>query len=668
MSDAPKRGPHLRAGLEGGLVLAVIGVLLVTMNLGRPLARLSYDFPFWFHSSPPFTNVVLVYADEDDQDKYGGESGTIERAVQNRLLKRLVAEGARLVFYDFVFHGTNRDARIDAEFAQTISQYGKVVLGACHFERWQGTGFLKEVQAPAPSLRQAAKWGLLDVVPDEDMAIRKLPLGDKEYASAVWIAAQLLEAPVTQRPQDQLTERWLNYYGPARAKNMFNDCSFGDALEPGSLAPGFFSNRVVVVCSRSNIGTIGQKMDQFPTPYTRFGSPISPGAEVQLTALLNLLQNDWLNCIGTAWQNLIVTILGIALGVGLTARSPWHAAWMALVAAMAIALASFYLQWRQHLWWSWMVPVVVQVPVGLAWSVGAQYVLETRKRLRLRKALAGYLSPEIANEISESDVAVSLGGKEVDATVMFTDIRGFTSISEGMKPQEVFNLLNQYFSRTSKTILERRGTIIKYIGDAVMAVWGAPLADPNQADNALTAAWEMVQAGRQQIAGQNLLTRVGINSGPVKAGNMGSEVRFDYTVIGDTTNFASRLEGMNKHFRTEILISTSTRNLLSRDKFKIRRLGRFQVPGKFEPVEIHEVLGLTAEFVDRSLWTNEFEQAVQLFSQREFDRAEKLFQHVIHLRAGDDGPSEFYLNQIALLRITMKAGEVWDGVVKIASK
>src|SRR5262249_18520246 len=150
---------------------------------------------------------------------------------------------------------------------------------------------------------------------------------------------------------------------------------------------------------------------------------------------------------------------------------------------------------------------------------------------------------------------LSLGGKEVEATVMFTDLEGFTKMSESLPPKEVSRVLTSYFNLTTRAILEQDGTIIKYIGDAVMAVWGAPLTDPKHAQRAVLAAWGMHQAGLQEIEGRRLRTRIGINTGLVLAGNLGSTFRFDYTLIGDTTNFASRLEGLNKYLGTDILIS-----------------------------------------------------------------------------------------------------------------
>jgi adenylate cyclase len=216
-------------------------------------------------------------------------------------------------------------------------------------------------------------------------------------------------------------------------------------------------------------------------------------------------------------------------------------------------------------------------------------------------------------------------------------------------------------------VLERNGTIIKYIGDSIMAVWGAPIADAQQAERAVLAAWEMVQAGRQEIIGHRLRTRVGIHSGPALAGNLGSDVRFDYTVIGDTTNCASRLESANKYFKTEILISEATRRQLS-EKIRTRRLGSFRLAGRAEPFEIHEVLGPADRLADGAPWVLQFKEAVSCYCSRDLPGAEKLFLEVIQSRGGSDGPSEMYLDQIEATRKAAPTVETWSGIIEMRSK
>jgi adenylate cyclase len=250
---------------------------------------------------------------------------------------------------------------------------------------------------------------------------------------------------------------------------------------------------------------------------------------------------------------------------------------------------------------------------------------------------------------------------------MFTDLEGFTKMSESLAPAEVSRILTSYFSQTTRAILEQDGTITKYIGDAVMAVWGVPLPEVRHAERAVLAAWGMHKAGQQEIAGRKLRTRIGINTGRMLAGNLGSEFRFDYTVIGDATNFASRLEGLNKYLGTDILISETTRAGLSAG-IKLRPLGRFLVSGKTTPVAIYEVLGPTAEFSEPAGWLDTFAAGLKHFESGDLAAAESAMRETLRLREERDGPARFYLQQIEKARAAAKENQPWTGVVVLESK
>jgi adenylate cyclase len=321
--------------------------------------------------------------------------------------------------------------------------------------------------------------------------------------------------------------------------------------------------------------------------------------------------------------------------------------------------------WNQRTWFAWLIPAGVQMPLGLAWAVGSQYLLESRRRKELRKAFGFYLSPQMADKIANSDFDLRPGGRIVDATVIFTDLENFTTLSEDLDPAEVSAILIAYFEQTTRCILEKRGTIIKYIGDAVMAAWGAPIAEPAHAVSAVEAACDLRALTQIEVRGKKLRTRIGINSGKVLAGNLGSTFRFDYTMIGDTTNFASRLESLNKYLGTQILISEAVRERLD-GKFITRRLGEFRVAGKAHSVIIHELLGRADGRSEQRAWIEAFEAGLDAFRTGKFSDAADLMNRARQLRAGSDGPAEFYLRRIAILR--NQALEKWDGIIEISEK
>jgi adenylate cyclase len=317
-------------------------------------------------------------------------------------------------------------------------------------------------------------------------------------------------------------------------------------------------------------------------------------------------------------------------------------------------------------WCNWLVPVGVQVPLGLFWSLGSQYYLEARRRKELRRAFGFYLSPEMADKIADSDFDLTPGGKTVEATVMFTDLEGFTTFSEDLEPAEVSRTLIAYFERTTRCILENKGTIVKYVGDAVMAGWGAPVDQPAHARLAAEAACALRCLSDMEVRGKKLRTRIGLHSGQVLAGNLGSSFRFDYTMIGDTTNFASRLEALNKYLHTQVLISAVTGKQLG-DGFIVRPLGEFKVTGKARSVLIEELICRRDAETGERQWIALFAEGLRLYRAGDFRGAQELLRQTAAARGGFDGPSEFYLRSIDGLE---KNGypDGWTGVIEMTEK
>jgi adenylate cyclase len=322
--------------------------------------------------------------------------------------------------------------------------------------------------------------------------------------------------------------------------------------------------------------------------------------------------------------------------------------------------------WHQQIWFNWLVPAAVQIPIGLAWSVGSQYLLESRRRKELRRAFGFYLSPQMADKIADSDFDLKPGGKIVDVTIIFTDLESFTSISENLDPAEVSEILTSYFGQTTKCILENKGTIIKYIGDAVFAAWGAPIDEPHHAMRAAETACDLRCLSELIVRGKTLRTRIGIHSGKVLAGNLGSSYRFDYTMIGDAVNFASRLESLNKYLSTQVLISDAVRQQLG-DRFVTRQLGEFRVAGKKQSVIIHELLCRCDAESGEKKWIEIFEKGLGVFRAGEFEAARDYMERTRALRDGSDGPAEFYLRKIAGLKANGQQ-EDWTGIVELAEK
>ena len=657
---------HLTRGLTiaaGALIAVGLGLACLRYSFAEPLVRLSYDLPFLWRAPLDTHEIVWVYLDEDSAKQLNQPLDDIwNRALQARLLDRLTEAKARLVFYDIIFDKVS-DPAADAAFADSIRRSGRVILGAALDRKERQNVRSETISPPIKPLRKAAAgWGLLAWPVDPDYGVRRIYFGNSVRPTATWEAAKLLGAPITRETRDALGPHWVNYYGP---RGSFHAVSIAQALMPNGVPPDYFKDKIVLIGGQFAIGGFMVGRDEFTTPYSRSNRQFTPGTEIHATILLNLLRGDWLTRMAVNQETALIVFIGLFAG-GLAFLRPIPATLLAVIISSGIACYACALVWHQRIWFAWLVPSAIQIPFGLVWSVGSQYLVESHRRKELRKAFGFYLSPQMADKIANSDFDLRPGGKVVEATVIFTDLEHFTTLSEDLDPAEVSAILIAYFEQTTRCILENNGTIIKYVGDAVMAAWGAPIDEPAHAIRAAEAACDLRLLSEMEVRGKKLRTRIGVHSGKVLAGNLGSSFRFDYTMIGDTTNFASRLESLNKYLGTQVLISEAVRGQVGR-KFITRRLGEFRVAGKTHSVVIHELLCRRSGENGEGVWIEAFEAGLDDFRKGEFASAAELMKRTCDLKGGSDGPAEFYLRKIATLSDQGKA-ENWDGIVELSEK
>lgn len=653
--------------IASGCLLAIAaGFACLRYSFGETLARTSFDLPIVWRATLDTHEIVLVYLDEESAKQLNQPLDDVwNRSLHVPLLERLTKEGTRLIVYDIIFDTPSIDPAKDEAFANALQSSGKVILGG-GVETVQPMSGVKQerILAPIKPLRKAAAgWGLMVFKPvDADYAVRQLYPGTSEIPTGTWKAAEVLGAPATREPREAKVQRWINYYGP---RNTFSSVNLAQALDPQGVPPGFFKDKIVMVGGRSAVGYLAASREEFGTPYSRGAHQFTLGLEIHATVLLNLLRGEWLTRLPENQETLIIILAGLVAGLMASVR-PFFAVLFTLIASFAIATLAFWCVWHQHVWFDWMVPAAVQMPLGLAWSVGSQYLLESRRRKELRRAFGFYLSPEMADRIADSDFDLKPGGKVVEVTVIFTDLESFTKMSENLDPEEVSGILTSYFGQTTKCILDNKGTIIKYIGDAVFAAWGAPIDEPQHAKRAAEAACDLRCLSELEVRGKTLRTRIGIHSGKVVAGNLGSSYRFDYTMVGDAVNFASRLESLNKYLSTQVLISDAVRQQLG-DGFITRQLGEFRVAGKTHSVVIHELLCRCEAESGEKIWIETFEDALGKFRAGEFEAAREYMNRTREARGGSDGPSEFYLRKLGALE---ENGDLknWTGVVELSEK
>ena len=316
------------------------------------------------------------------------------------------------------------------------------------------------------------------------------------------------------------------------------------------------------------------------------------------------------------------------------------------------------------------LPVMNLLSVSFA-VIFLGYLTTDREKGQLRSAFQYYLNESVMEQMLQHPDMLKLGGEKREMSVLFSDIRGFTTLSERMSPEALVKFINSYLTPMTQIVFDEGGTLDKYIGDALMAFWGAPLSQPDHAVRACRAAvrfsdrLEELKTGWNEQGLPGIDIGVGINSGPMIVGNMGSDIRFDYTVMGDSVNLASRLEGTSKTYGVRLLISEATW-LQAKDAIVARRLGAVRVKGKRVPVRIYELRGMGQPQGEDAQAIAAMEAALDAYTAQRFDEAKTHFQSLLAIWP-DDPPARRYLEEIAVLETRPKDPE-WDGVYTATTK
>jgi class 3 adenylate cyclase/uncharacterized membrane protein SpoIIM required for sporulation len=295
---------------------------------------------------------------------------------------------------------------------------------------------------------------------------------------------------------------------------------------------------------------------------------------------------------------------------------------------------------------------------------------EEKQKMQIKGAFQQYVSPAIIDEIMKHPEKLKLGGEKKEMTIFFSDIRDFSTISEKLGPEQLVHVLNQYLSKMTDIILKNKGVVDKYIGDAIMAFWNAPLDVQNHEEIACQSSLEMIESlgilkkqwHDEKIPEINI--GIGMNTGEAVVGNMGSAQRFDYTIMGDNVNIASRLEGLNKIYGTAIIISEFTYEKV-KHKFACRELDFVRVKGKTKPLKIYELIGSKEEIKKQYLdFINIFENALSLYKNGEWSEAVKTFEKALKIK--EDKPSRIFIERCAEFK--KHPPKHWDGVYEVKTK
>jgi adenylate cyclase len=549
-------------------------------------------------------------------------------------------------------------------------------------------GIIPEAEAPEgnlPVLAEAARSsGYFSVKQDSDGVVRWMPLviaaGEELFPPLSMLSAwHYLDQPrlmvktgpygiegivLGDRvvPTDESGRLLIDYLGPPRT---FPHVSIGDVLAGAVPAETFRDKIVLVGAAATGI------YDTRTTPF----STVHPGVEIHASVIDNLVSGRFIS--RPTWSELYDVLAIVVLG----ALAAFGAAGLGALPSLAFVTLLFaghvliarLLFVSSGIWLNIVYPLLALVAVYMAVTV-YQFVGEQRERRRVRDAFGRYVAPVVVEEMLKDPSRLELGGEEKTLTVLFSDLQGFTSYSERYAPREMIELLSEYYARMTERVFACEGTLKEYVGDELMAIFGAPVEQPDHARRACRAALEMKvqrEAMTREWADRGrppLRARTGVNSGVMLVGNIGSRYRFSYGVLGDNVNLGSRLEGLNKEYATEILLGENTVALLG-DEFRLREVDMVRVVGKQKTVRIYELLaavdGVPTSESDRAL-LDDYAAALEAYRAQRWIPAAQLFEAVI-ARRGADGPSATMLERCRAFLVTPPASD-WDGVYEATRK
>lgn len=591
------------------------------------------------------------------------------RSTHAKIIDNIAAMGPKAIGYDVNFPEPS-NLIDDASLAKSIKQAGNVVLPIELEVRNASDGVYFDsgkVLQPIPGIAgAAARLGHVNQQPDSDGVVRRVALETistdrskiQSFASQMVLVGGLEMDPSVGT--DSL-KRLIISYPDAPGKGFAKWFSAADIFD-GSVPLESLRSAYVLVGA-----TAPDLHDNVIAP-TSNGRTM-PGVEVHASILDTLLQHKFLREVPVWLTFLLLIFLGALVG----AYVPYlRARWSVLVTLgfwVLWLVAAFFLfdrGWILELLWP-----TLALFIGFAAVVLERRIASEQQKREIRNAFSRYVSKSVVQSILDDPSKLKLGGERRRMTVLFSDVRGFTTISEGLKPERLVEVMNTYLSRMTEVVFEHGGVLDKYIGDAVMAFWNAPFDQPDHADRAVEAALDMLTTLKDMNASGkfgelNFRIGVGVNTGDMVVGNMGSEERFDYTVIGDSVNLGSRMESLTKEYGVSLLVSEATKEEL-KGKYLMRSVDLVAVKGKKEPVRMYEVMKRESDAspADNKLVAR-FGEAMQAYTSKAFEKAVSITDELLS-QYPEDGPAKT-LNARAKHFIQEPPPADWNGVWVMTKK
>jgi adenylate cyclase len=678
-----------------GIAAAVLVFLLYRTPILQRLEYVFWNYRFMIRGPIDLgTESVVIVAIDDQSYRELGKFEDWPRAYHAKVVEHLKSLGARVIAFDInFFEPSPKGPEDDRIFAEAVRKAGNVVLGIKkNVVQNPAGGTAVSVELPIKELREAALGlGFVNKLPDEDSFIRRelllmkhrekvyASLGLKAFLEAVGAPAEKIRFDPDKGALDVAGYAIpcgrggspvlpINFAGPA---STFKIISYEQLLDDeGTEAlrkSGIIQDAIVLV------GTVLlEHHDFYPTAFSFKGEDRTSGVEIHANVIRNLVAGDFLGVSSRAVDFLSIVLLCTAGALLVHRFKPVRSLPLCVLLGVLFAAGVIGL----FLWRNMMLNLSGPLSGLFLTYMGTtvfQYLTESRKAKMIRGMFQHYVSPAVAEKLIGNPDLVRLGGHKQNLTVFFSDIAGFTTISEQLPPENLASYLSEYLTAMTGIIFKYDGFLDKYLGDAVMAVFGEPIPVEDHARRACITALEMqreqalLRNAWKERGGPEFHARTGINTGMMVVGNMGSRDRFDYTVIGDSVNLASRLEGTAKEYGVSVIIGPETYEKVSSD-FVTRELDLIRVKGKLKPVRIFELIGIKGEALEpaRLKALELFSMGLEAYREMSWDGALDCFEKAVALHA-KDGPSQVYRQRVLQYKESPPPDD-WDRVFVMKTK
>jgi adenylate cyclase len=589
------------------LISAAVGAVAIAITLGaywgnvlRPLESKTIDTRFDLRGSQGApSDLVVVEVDDDTFEALPNLQWPYPRCLHARVIDRIAAGKPTAIAIDIQFTEPSPHVASDGvtpcdnKLIEAVGRAGNVVLATTDVI---GKGGSRIFGGDEVLKQFGARAGNATLPADADGVIRHVPYETLDMKSFGIVAAETASGQTIPPPSPRT--QWIDFAGPPGTLRSY---SYVDVLQ-GRVPPASFAGKLVVLGpSASNLHDVHATSGS--------GNEVMSGAEIQANVAETALHGFPLRSLAEHWNYVLIFAFGLIAPL----LSVWLRGWRA--PAIALAVGGLFAVAVQLAFNGGHVVLFTYPLLALILSsIGVlvtEYLFEAFERVRTHDTFSRFVPEAVVNQVLErTGGELRLGGELVEGTAMFTDLRGFTTFSEGLDAEEVIGLLNGYLGEISDAVLANGGTLVSYLGDGLMAVFGAPLPQEDHADRALAAAREMLEVRlpqynetlRAQGFERGFKMGIGLNSGPFMSGNVGSQRRLEYTAIGDTINTASRIEGMTKGTPYALYLADSTREALTRPADDLVYIDEMPVRGRTHPIKLWS---LTADYVQKVDWESE---------------------------------------------------------------